>query len=71
MFKYQNLTKTQNSPLLAHIMHIAHFLNLYGTDMGRKNTKKSDNHNHDVIWHFRLIVGFRTNFWPKNDNSRL
>ena len=33
--KHKNLTKKQNSPLLAHIMHIAHFLNLYGADMRR------------------------------------
>ena len=27
------MDKKQNSPLLAQIMHVAHFLNLYGADM--------------------------------------
>ena len=29
IFKASKIDKKQNSPLLAHIMHIAHFLNLY------------------------------------------
>ena len=32
-FKTLKLDKKQNSLLLAYIMHIAHFLNLYGADM--------------------------------------
>ena len=32
-FKAAKFDKKQNSLLLAHIIHIAHFLNLYGADM--------------------------------------
>ena len=31
--KASTFDKKRNSLLLAHIMHIAHFLNLYGADM--------------------------------------